>query len=601
MKKWFHLLLILIFLYIQQFQLTYSASVGLRYNLTISLPWVLMNMLLVALPFFVGLVVLKKVKWAVLANTILFTVLGIMNYHVVLFHGSPFLAGDVFSIPTAINVLPEYRIVFDSIVIRLCAIFAVEILLWLLVYQCLDKKKVMGETISRAISMLLCVFSVAIFVLLFLSPWAVFQHSLISWSWTQAMNEYGYGVCFGNSIYTITNFYVEPEGYDAKTIMCEVSDEMQLEEQQKYPDIILILNESLADLNVYLELEESERIFSKMQQIDGLVTGYTVSSLIGGGTNNSEYELLTSNSMQIMNLSAPFTALNMTGHAHIVSYLNALSYTTAGMHCGSATNYNRNTAYADMGFDHVRLGRDAFKFAQSGNRSWLDWDNYTDMIELYEACGDMPRFMYLLTFQNHGGYEQNDPDLDSVSITRDYGEYTDDINEYLTSAEKSVDAFLELIRYFNTSNRNVVIMMMGDHAPAFLADIACGRNLTDQQQEIARRLIPYYVWSNYQIDTGVFPEYASMVDLLPLLLKATDMPLTGYYKTIINLNREVPIRTSTGLYMDASGNIFRNMPDAPYYSLIQNYYYLEYNNLAHEKDYNSEWFTLLEASQEAVK
>lgn len=601
MKKWIHTLSVFIFLYIQQFQLTYSASVGLRNNLTIALPWVLVNMLVVALPFFVWLIILKKVKWAILANAILFTVLGIINYHVLLFHGSPFLAGDVFSIPTAMNVLPEYTMVFDSIVKRLCAVFAMEIILWVLVYQWICREKGNRTTVKRVTSALLCVLCTGLIALLFLSPWAVFQQSLISWSWASAMNEYGYGVCFCNSIYTITNFYSEPEGYSAEAIVCEASDEMPPEEQQKYPDIILILNESLADLNVYLELTESEAIFSKLKQTDGIVSGYTISSLIGGGTNNSEYELLTSNSMQVMNLSAPFTALNMTGSSHIVSYLDGLSYTTAGMHCGNASNYNRNDAYADMGFDHILLGRDAFKFGQSGDRPWLDWDNYTDMIELYEACDDAPRFMYLLTFQNHGGYEQNEPHLDSVSVMGDYGEYTDDINEYLTSAEKSVDAFLELIQYFETLDRDVIIMMMGDHVPAFLADVPCGRNLTGQQQEIAKRLIPYYVWSNHRINTAVFPEYASMVDLLPLLLKAADMPLTGYYKTIIDLNREVPLRTSTGLYMDAAGTILCNMPDAPCYDLIQNYYYLEYNNLIRDDDYNPEWFTLRESPANAGK
>lgn len=595
MKKWLNVLSVFVFLYLQQFQLSYSASVGLKNNLTIALPWVLANMLVPVIPFCFFLILLKKVKWAVLANAILFTVLGIMNYHVLLFHGSPFLAGDVFSIPTAMNVMSEYTIVFDDIVKRLCVLFVMEVFLWAFVYQWLCKPEANRVLIKRATSVFILVFCVCLIVLLFLSPWAVLQKSLISWSWGPAMNQYGYGVCFCNSIYAITNFYSEPEGYDPEVIVCEKSDEM-VEQPQEFPDIILILNESLADLNVYLDLAESKAIFSKMSQIDGIVNGYTISSLVGGGTNNSEYELLTSNSMQVMNLSAPFTSLNMAESSHIVSYLESQSYTTAGMHCGNASNYNRNNAYADMGFDHVLLGRDSFTFNQSGNRPWLDSDNYSDMIELYEACGDGPRFMYLLTYQNHGGYEQNEAHWDTVSVSADYGEYTDDINEYLTSAEKSVDAFLELIHYFEDSDRNVIIMMMGDHAPAFLSDIPCDRNLTGEQQEIAKRLIPYYVWSNSRINTEVFPTYASMVDLVPLMLKAAGMPLTGYYKSIINLNREIPLRTSTGLYMDEDGVIARNMPDAPGYSLIQNYYYLEYNNLSRDDDYNSEWFELRKPS-----
>ncbi len=103
MKKCITVLVIPLFLYLQQFQLSYSATVGLRNNLSIAIPWVLLNMLVVAVPFFLELLLLKKIKWAVLANMILFTILSLMNYHVLLYHGSPFLAGDIFSIPTAMR------------------------------------------------------------------------------------------------------------------------------------------------------------------------------------------------------------------------------------------------------------------------------------------------------------------------------------------------------------------------------------------------------------------------------------------------------------------------------------------------------------------
>ncbi len=434
--------------------------------------------------------------------------------------------------------------------------------------------------------------SVGMIVVLFFSPFAVFKNNLISWSWAPAMNKYGYGVCFCNSIYAVANFYSEPENYDVEAIVCEEADVVSIGKQKELPDIILILNESLADLNVYLDMEDSKEIFSKMNGVEGIRSGYTVSSLVGGGTNNSEFELLTSNSMQVLTLSAPFVSLNMRESTSVVSYLNDLGYTTAGMHCGNASNYNRNKAYADMGFDLVRLGRNEFTYAESGNRPWLDSDNYKDMIALYEACGDDPRFMYLLTYQNHGGYEQNDASDDTVAIDGDYGEYTDDINEYLTSVDKSINAFVDLIEYFENSNRKVVVMMLGDHAPAFLSDIPSNRELTAGQQDIAKRSIPYYIWSNRQIDDAVLPTYASMVDLVPLMLKSAGMPLTGYYKTIVELNQKVPIRTSTGLYMGADGEIASNVPGTPYYDIIQNYYYLEYNNLTRSDDYRPKWFEL---------
>lgn len=580
-------------MYIQQFQLSYSAAVGIKNNLTIAMPWVLLNMLIVALPLIIGLLVTKHVKWAVLINNILITVLSLLNYHILLFHGSPFLAGDIFSLRTAWNVASEYTFVLDGIVKRLIIIFCIEIIVWYMVYQKLLIKILENGIIKRKIAVLMTVLNLGCIYILFLSPFAIFDKGLITWSWESAMNEYGYGVCFCNSIYAIRNYCTKPENYNVGSIRCDDSDFTNEAAVHENPDIILILNESLADLDVYLNIEESRKIFSKINERLDIVHGYTVSSLIGGGTNNSEYELLTSNSMQVLNVSSPFLSMDMRKSVSIVDYLNSLNYTTVGMHCGNASNYNRNNAYKEMGFDAIRLGKKDFDlYNQNGSHPWLDTDNYKEMIEIYESCDDNPRFMYLLTYQNHGGYEQNDDSEDQILVEGDYGDYTDDINEYLSSVDKSIDAFIELINYFEDLDRDVVIMMLGDHGPAFISNLTSDKELTSEQQEIAKRTIPYYVWSNMEMETEVFSEYESMVDLVPLMLKSTGMSLTGYYKTIIDLNEKVPVRTVYGSYIDDDGNIGTITSDYEHYNLIQNYYYLEYNNLHHSDDYNEAWFKL---------
>ena len=593
MKNLLNILAITIFLYIQQFQMSYGATVGLKNNLTIALPWVLINILIVALPFMVGLLITRKVKWALLSNIFLMTVLSVLNYHVLQFHGSPFLAGDIFSITTALNVASEYKLIFDNIVIRLFMICGVELIgYYLFIYLRGTKKDTGEQQIKRSVVAILTTINFTLIIVLFFSPIAIFKKNLVSWSWAPAMNEYGYNVCFCNSIYAVTHLYSEPENYDANLIKCSNSVDIGYTDVQNMPDIILILNESLADLDVYVDIEESREIFSKINEVEDIISGYTVSSLIGGGTNNSEYELLTSNSMQVLNVSAPFTSLDMSESTSVVSYLNNLNYTTVGMHCGNASNYNRNRAYEAMGFDKISLGKEDFNhYNENGKRPWLDVDNYKDMLSIYGACDENPRFMYLLTYQNHGGYEQNDSKDDTILVKGNYGDKTDDINEYLTSVDQSIDAFLELVDYFKENERKVVIMMLGDHAPAFVSDLTSDKGMTGIQQEIAKRTVPYYVWSNMDLATETFSSgYASMVDLIPLMLKSAGMPLTGYYQEIINLNEVVPVRTSTGHYIDKQGIAGAITPESEYYDLIKNYYYLEYNNLVGGEDYCSGWF-----------
>lgn len=177
-------------------------------------------------------------------------------------------------------------------------------------------------------------------------------------------------------------------------------------------------------------------------------------------------------------------------------------------------------------------------------------------------------------------------------VNKDFGEYTDDINEYLSSVSLSIDAFLELIEYYKTVERDVIIVMLGDHGPAFISDLISDKELTNDQQEIMKRAVPYYVWSNIELKTEVFSKYAPITDIVPLLLKAANMPLTGYYKSIIDLHEKVPIRTSTGYYMDINGCIGKITQDYEYYNIIQNYYFLEYNNLTGSRDYNEGWYKL---------
>lgn len=581
--------LLCLLLYMQQFQLSYSATIGLKDNFMIDLRWTFLNLMITAVPFFLLLFLLKRVDAAVLVNAVFITILSLINYHVLVFHGSPLLAGDFFSLNTAMNVLSEYYFILDAIVIRLLILFIFEIAIWSAWH--VRKAEDVKYRLKRSKACILLLADTAVIFLLFFSPLAIFKGSLITWSWASAMKEYGYAVCFCNSIYSVSHLYSEPEGYSAEKIEIQAA-ESHLEESNDFPDIILILNETLCDLNVYSEISESGEIFAELENISGLMSGYSVSSLIGGGTNNSEYELLTSNSMAIFNTSAPFISLNMKNSNSIVSYLKKLGYTTIAMHCGAPQNYARNSVFAEMGFDNIFLGKDAFKYhSLNGNREWLDSDNYKDMIEIYEEGDNTPRFLYLLTYQNHGGYEQNDASCDTVKVASDLGNMTDDVNEYLMSVQKSVTAFIDLIEYYENQDREAIILMVGDHAPAFITELPPREELSMTEQELAKRMVPFYVWSNSDIDTSIFGEYAGMTDLIPLLLKSADMPLTAYYHQIVQLHDDVPLRTSTGIYKDYE-NTVGNIEESMYYDEIMNYYYLEYNNIKHADDYKASWFEL---------
>ena len=383
-----------------------------------------------------------------------------------------------------------------------------------------------------------------------------------------------------------------PDGYDSQLIRSPVVDNSPTREE--YPDIILILNESFCDLDYYSNISADQDYLSPFYDIAPACHGYTFSFEVGGGTNNSEFELLTSCSMEALNLPAPFSYLHFSEeNSTLVSYLHQLGYTTYAMHAMPGTNYSRNIAYPEMGFDHVLLGEGSYCEANRvGNRLYLDQDEYVGLETLYENESPGPRFFYLLTFQNHGGYEQNDSSLDTVHTRMQFGSLTDDIDEYLSSVSLSAKAIGELIDYFSACERPVMICMLGDHAPAFIGDLPGKNDFTSDESELRKRAVPFMIWSNFDSDFPRETTFSSMTDLVPLLLSYAKMPMTPFYQQILNLHEMLPVRTGFGVYLEPHSEFpCYTLTEEMYDSLTQ-YSFMEYNELSNKADYMPDLFMI---------
>lgn len=584
-KNVFSILLILLIVCCQHFQLTYSASIGVRYCLTMDVRLICLNMLVTAIPLLLILLIFQNVFVSMLISSVLITTLSIINYHVFLFHGTPFLASEFKNIATAIDVLNAYKPVFDKMVIRLLLITLLELFILLLFY-----KSVKNFRVSCRIAIPILVTDCLVLWLLFFSTWTIFPNSLVSWSWVKPMSKYGYEVCFVNSMYCVNKKYSTIEGYNPELLYKYLLEEDgEIEANKTYPDIILILNEALGDLDYCSSIPEGSEALELIKSIEGIISGYAVVPLIGGGTNCSEYELLTSNDMYELSTASPFAALDLSEANSVVHYLKSLGYYSAAMHCYSEENYARNIAYPALGFDEVYLGKEHFIYNSYGKREWLDRDNYEDLLRIYKSAADSPRFMYLLTFQNHGGYEQNQSEMDTVHVDIDLGQYTDDVDEYLTSIRSCAEGFCYLIEELSNSNRPVVVLMVGDHEPSFISELPVSAK--KYQSSVVQRTVPYFIWTNIEINKELFTEISSLTDLLPMLINATGMPLTSYYRLINELHLSVPVRTSDGIYYNAEGIEIYMQSNDEYSDLIRDYYYMEYNNISHGEDYLAELFT----------
>ena len=536
-----------------------------------------------------SVLLLQKWKISLTFSCLFFALWGIANHYTILFHGSPLFFSEFANAGTAANVAANYsfRLSMEVVAVLFYAVFQILIIFCFLKEADvkLSRKK---HLMIRCAALL---FSILISAILY-RPVSEKSKSFLPWNDNIRLS--GFPVMSIKDLELRTSPIIMPEGYSSSALDGHIPAEIISNSDSAYPDIILILNETFCDISYYTDISPDTDPLEGFYSLENSVTGHAVVPEIGGGTNQSEFELLMSKSEFLLRSGAPFTFLSADQlERSIVQYLNVLGYSTNALHMRHERNYNRNVAYPAMKFDNVILGIDKFpRFSTYGNRPCLDSDNYLDMIDLYNSDSDSPRFYYMLTYQNHGGYELNSSDLDTVHISNDYGSLTDDINEFLTSIKSSAEAFCSLTEYYKTIDRNVIICMVGDHAPAFITSLPDNIGRSAREKEIAERIVPFIMWANYDVEYPENTEYASLVDLVPMLLKTARIPLSTFYQNILDLHAALPARTSNGIYMDNTGSIGVYSADSQYYELLNAYYYLEYNSLLSDGEYRKELFEM---------
>ena len=516
---------------------------------------------------------LVKKKRALLVISGISLVWSTISHFVLQLHGSALCFSLFKNFKTAVTVIDNYHISIDSRIALILLIFAVNIGVVIAF-----PRKYIEEYFKEKIN-----FKWKLLFLIFIAVYSVFSYSIannnMSWAPFFIIEQRGYcSYLITDSIYCFEHFS-KPDGYDVKLIPTNI-DGWDDNISDIHPDIILILNESFSDITKYSDIKTDIDPLEKLNNIDNLYMGYCIVPYAGGGPNPSEFELLTSNSMALLSVGAPFNYVNFEKHNEsVVSYLESYNYSTYAFHCFSKENYNRKIAYASIGFDHIYLGPDKYKYhSKNGNRDWLDEDNYNDLIDAYNEAADSPKFMYLLTYQNHGGYEQNSSELDTVHALGNYEVSNDIIDEYESSVALSVNAFKDLTDYFSTVDRPVIICMVGDHTFSY-SSMLNKEAASKEEKEINDRTVPYLIWANYSINRDLFTQYTSLVDLMPSIVYSAGLELDDYYKQILNLHEMMPGRTTFGMCIGNDGTINSISEKSDYNDAWNRYLFAEYRRL----------------------
>ena len=432
----------------------------------------------------------------------------------------------------------------------------------------------------------------------YFGPVTIKPKTTYGWAWQNTYYTYGYLAGTIEATSLMADPIIEPEGYSdaaADTAAQMAADysgpAATAESAQDYPDVVLILSESFYDFDLVTDLQADTDIITVTKNLPNSVYGHTISPHVGGGTNSSEYEMLTSNSLILMPSITPFNWLNLYNANSLVSYLKGFGYSTMAAHPYTNSNYRRDSAWMALGFDETHFEDDFTSEEYYGSRPYqTDSATYKDWEKMYEAMPeDKPRFSFLVSIQSHGDYDMNDASLDIVHAATDYGEYDELMDEYLSCIKMTDSAVQELCDYFTEqyekTGRKVIVALAGDHAPSFVKHVADPSFAdTDNELQILERSTPFLIWANYPLentDAAISTtdplNRMDMVMLAPTLLQQAGLPLSDYYKYLLEMKQNTPVVTAANDYMKYG-------VDETLDAWAKGYLNLEYNNIgAHAK------------------
>ncbi|MBR3314475.1 MAG: LTA synthase family protein [Atopobiaceae bacterium] len=525
------------------------------------------------------------------------TLVGTIQHYVLEFRGTAILPSDIFALGTAMSVSGGYTYDLSAGMMLGFAALSLGITCCALLRRSASDAKtsvspkqpahlndatsrtqrsILGSTRMREIAGGAALLVVLVILLTVPSYGKVFGVQMDYW-WSK--DWYGRQGFLPSFVYCWQDLAVNaPEGYSAdaaRTTQAELAkaylekagtqerrDASTAQFAQRSPNIIVIQNETFCDLSTLDGLRSDYKgpTFWRSGMPDALARGELAVSVFGGGTCNTEFEFLTNNSLAFLGaVKYPFTMYDLTGVNSIPRQLSAAGYRTVGMHPNIPSNWNRDRAYAQLGFDEF-LDENAFIGDEQYHTHTSDWATYDRTLELIRAA-DEPLFVFDVTMQNHSGYDTGsipEDELRNYTIDGLSDDDTFQLNEFLACIDESDRAFERLITKLRTLDEPTIVVMYGDHHPWFSTAINDVLFPNEDELTHAERIhnTCYLMWSNYEIAGGIDPETdggSTSADLLSaMMLDGIGAPLTDFQQALLGARQTVRAVNANG-YLDAEG------------------------------------------------
>lgn len=469
------------------------------------------NVLIVALTLSPALLIKRRLPLLFLISAVWLT-LGISNGIVLSYRAAPLSAIDFLVVKSMFGMAAIYfsavELVF--IVIGIIVFIASLVTMFIKCPRCSLFRK--NALISIAVTVLA-------FVVLRILVVPITAGKYESGKLADAYHEYGFAYCFTHSL--LSHGVERPDDYtpnDADEIIeSYVTDTAAPDPEGTQtaipkiePNIVIVQLESFFDVNNIKNISFSENPIPTFTSLkENGISGLLRVPHLGGGTSNVEFELLTGMSLDHFGFGEyPYTTVLKTQACEsLAANLKTLGYGTHALHNHIATFYDRNLAYASLGFDTFT----PIEMMTGIERNPLGWAKDKVLIgEISSALDSTPSldFVFAVSVQAHGKYPDEPIDdvsygyVDSPIGTNDkqdiavYGIADPAVHskfEYYVNQLYEMDAFIsDLIESLEARGEPTVAVFYGDHLPSLPmseSDLTTGDMFLSE----------YAIWSNVSL------------------------------------------------------------------------------------------------------
>ncbi len=286
----------------------------------------------------------------------------------------------------------------------------------------------------------------------------------------QGYKDYGFVYSFSASV--VDQGMTAPRDYSQEqvdTALSKVPDKDT--ETEELPNIICVLLESFIDPKDINFLNFSKNPVPNFDHLyQNYSSGYLTVPVVGAGTANSEFEILTGMGMQFFGLGEyPYkTILKSNSCESIASDLGKnLGYGTHVVHNNGGNFYSRRNAFTQMGFDSFTSKEMMNIQEYTPLGTWPTDDILINEVKKSLDSTPQQDFVYTITVQGHGAYpaEKVIPNPE-ITVNGAMNEAKNNEWEYYVNEIHEVDKFIgNLIDMLSKRNEKTMVVFFGDHLP----------------------------------------------------------------------------------------------------------------------------------------